>query len=122
MSVVGSARSPASRGSSPGGPSTHAPFQALWASTGSGGSHAYFAHPGSSVPNSAGRLGEGLDVRGDGGYVVAPPSLHGCRRPYRWASRSHVATAARHLPPAPAWLVELASPAPAPSHPRHVSS
>lgn len=40
-----------------------------------GGLHLYFAHPGGRIPNSAGKLGRGLDVRGDGGYVVAPPSV-----------------------------------------------
>lgn len=44
--------------------------------TGGGGRHLYFAHPGGSVANSSGRLGAGLDVRADGGYVVAPPSTH----------------------------------------------
>lgn len=48
--------------------------------TPSGGEHRYFAHPGDVLPNSAGKLGPGLDVRGDGGYVVAPPSIiHGRR-------------------------------------------
>lgn len=40
-----------------------------------GGSHYYWQHPGGKVRNSAGALGIGLDVRGDGGYVVAPPSI-----------------------------------------------
>jgi hypothetical protein len=53
--------------------------------TGGGGLHYYFAHPGSNVPNSAGRLGPGLDVRGDGGYVVAPPSVHATGTAYEWA-------------------------------------
>lgn len=53
--------------------------------TGSGGRHRYFTHPGGGeVRNSAGRLGDGLDVRGDGGYVVAPPSIHESGRPYKW--------------------------------------
>ena len=39
------------------------------------GRHLYFAHPGYGVRNSAGKLGPKLDVRGDGGYVVAPPFL-----------------------------------------------
>lgn len=39
------------------------------------GTHVYCRHPGGSVPNSAGNL-PGIDVRGDGGYVVAPPSVH----------------------------------------------
>lgn len=41
--------------------------------TPSGGLHAYFRHPGKSVGNATG-LFPGVDVRGDGGYVVAPPS------------------------------------------------
>jgi putative DNA primase/helicase len=39
------------------------------------GRHLYFAHPGVPVPNRV-RVALGLDVRGDGGYVVAPPSIH----------------------------------------------
>ncbi len=50
----------------------------LQACTGGGGTHLYFMHPGGRVPNSAGRLGPGLDVRGDGGYVLVSPSR---RRP-----------------------------------------
>ena len=38
--------------------------------------HLLYRHPGGTVPNSAGRLGDGLDVRGDGGYVVGAPSRH----------------------------------------------
>ena len=46
--------------------------------TGGGGRHLFFRHRGPALPNSAGRLaglGEppGVDLRGDGGYVVAPP-------------------------------------------------
>lgn len=44
--------------------------------TGSGGLHLYFRHPGWHVNNSAGRLARGVDVRGDGGYVMIPPSNH----------------------------------------------
>jgi Bifunctional DNA primase/polymerase, N-terminal len=43
--------------------------------TGGGGRHLYFAHPGGLVRNRAG-LAQGVDVRGDGGYIVAPPSVH----------------------------------------------
>jgi hypothetical protein len=35
-----------------------------------GGVHHYYAHPGYHVPNSAGRVTDHVDVRGDGGYVV----------------------------------------------------
>jgi hypothetical protein len=46
--------------------------------SGGGGLHYYFRYPaGETIRNSAGeagKLGMGLDVRGEGGYVVAPPS------------------------------------------------
>jgi Bifunctional DNA primase/polymerase, N-terminal/Primase C terminal 1 (PriCT-1) len=40
------------------------------------GYHLYFAHPGESIKNSAGLVSEGVDIRAEQGYVVAPPSLH----------------------------------------------
>lgn len=43
--------------------------------TPSGGSHYYFQHPGHEVRNTAGFPGPGLDIRGDGGYVLSPPSV-----------------------------------------------
>lgn len=54
------------------------------AHTGGGGRHLYFTHPGGFVPNRAG-LAQGVDLRGDGGYVVAPPSLHPSGQLYAWA-------------------------------------
>jgi putative DNA primase/helicase len=51
--------------------------ETLRAATPSGGWHLYFKAPeGVEIRNSAEKkLGPGLDVRGDGGYVVAPPSV-----------------------------------------------
>ena len=43
--------------------------------TGGEGWHLYFSYTG-SLGNSASKLCEGIDTRGLGGYVVAPPSLH----------------------------------------------
>jgi hypothetical protein len=66
--------------------------------TGSGGWHAYYWHPGVPVLNSQGRLAAGVDVRGDGGYVVAPPSIHPrTREPYRWVGRRVLAEMPRAL-------------------------
>lgn len=46
--------------------------------TGSGGLHLYYAYPDFEVGNSARtKLGPGIDTRGKGGYVVAPPSVTG---------------------------------------------
>lgn len=43
--------------------------------TGGGGKHIVFEYPdGEKIKNSAGKLGKGLDIRGEGGYIVAPPS------------------------------------------------
>jgi hypothetical protein len=45
--------------------------------TGSGGRHFYFHQvPAITIASGVDVLGEGLDIRADGGYVVAPPSLH----------------------------------------------
>lgn len=73
--------------------------------TGSGGRHLYFrAPPGVAViRNSAGKLGPGLDIRGEGGFVVAPPSVHASGRPYAWVRTIEDAGIAD----APAWLLDL---------------
>ncbi|HEV8166268.1 MAG TPA: bifunctional DNA primase/polymerase [Actinomycetota bacterium] len=78
--------------------------------TPSGGHHLYFAHPGGRVANSAGRLGAGVDVRGDGGLALLPPSrLRRTRlrddRIYRWTAGGPATVP--ELPPA--W-VELGHP------------
>lgn len=52
--------------------------------TGGGGSHFYFTHPGFLIRNRAG-LAQGIDLRADGGYIVAPPSVHPNGRCYEWA-------------------------------------
>jgi putative DNA primase/helicase len=49
--------------------------------TGGGGLHYYFAVRGSVRTR---RLAPGLELKADGGYIVAPPSLHPNGKPYRW--------------------------------------
>lgn len=53
------------------------------ARTGGGGRHLYFAHPGGHVGNRAGIL-PGIDLRGDGGVIVLPPSIHPSGNAYEW--------------------------------------
>jgi hypothetical protein len=57
------------------------------ARTGGGGAHAFFSYPiaPGGVRNAVGIGGHaGLDLRGDGGYIVAPPSRHASGGQYRW--------------------------------------
>jgi len=70
--------------------------------TGGGGLHYYFRHPGGEVRNSASSLGPGIDVRGDGGFVVAPPSIHHTGAIYQWDGEGHPAY--RTPSPLPDWV------------------
>ncbi|WP_304459403.1 bifunctional DNA primase/polymerase [Alicyclobacillus sendaiensis] len=67
------------------------------------GVHLYFAHPGWHVQNKV-KLFPGADVRGDGGYVCAPPSVHKTGRPYTWRNGHALWDIAP--PPMPAWLCD----------------
>ncbi len=76
------------------------------------GRHLLFAR-GVRIANNAGRLGRGLDVRGDGGYIVVAPSTHICGSAYQWS----VGCSPRDRTPAAlpdAFRRVLESPAPAP--------
>ncbi len=49
------------------------------------GRHVYFARPqDGEFPNRTRVEGHALDVRGDGGLIVCPPSFHESGMPYRW--------------------------------------
>ncbi|MDO8728994.1 MAG: bifunctional DNA primase/polymerase, partial [bacterium] len=91
-------------------------FETVEALTGGGGRHLLFSLPGFQVPNrtGAGALAPGLEVKGDGGYIVAPPSRHGSGRPYAWESSSSPGQV--ELAPAPAWLLALLREAPPKRH------
>ena len=74
--------------------------------TGSGGTHYYFRQPeaGSPITNGRGDLPTGIDVRGEGGYVVMPPSVSG-KGPYSPEDGFEVAEA-------PDWLLRILRPEP----------
>jgi len=57
--------------------------------TGGGGAHRLMAHPGRRVPSRKGIL-PGMDIRADGGFIVAPPSVHASGRQYSWDVDAHV--------------------------------
>lgn len=84
----------------------HGPVPAtVQAETGGGGRHLYFGNPGSLLHNRVGIL-PGIDLRADGGCVVAPPSLHPSGRHYCWIAGC--APGESPLAPLPPWLLALA--------------
>ena len=81
------------------------------ASTPRGGRHLYWRHV-EGIRNSAGRIGTGLDVRGEGGSIVLPPSVLSSGGHYRWLKNG-----AGTFVDAPAWLIKLVLPPPPPPRP-----
>jgi hypothetical protein len=76
-------------------------LETLTFKTGSGGFHFIFQYPASQVlRNSAGEVGPGVDTRGEGGYIVLPPSIHASGNLYQ---------VLRAVPviPAPEWLLDV---------------
>lgn len=78
----------------------------LTSATGGGGLHLIFSAS-EQTRNSASKIGPKVDTRGDGGYIVAPPSIHPSGEAYRWA---------RLLVPAPCptWILDALRPKPEP--------
>lgn len=73
--------------------------------TGGGGMHLLFHASDVRVRNSASKLAKGVDVRGDGGYIVLPPSAHDSGDVYAWSSRTAPA-------PLPGDLLRMLTPPP----------
>jgi hypothetical protein len=67
-----------------------------------GGRHYLFRWNGTNIRNSVEEIGPGIDVRGAGGYFVAPPSVRADGAAYRWED------ARITIVEAPAWLSKLA--------------
>jgi hypothetical protein len=67
-----------------GGIIPHLP-RTVTAKTGGGGKHFFFKYPANiEIKNSAGGLAPHIDIRGEGGLVVAPPSVHPSGNSYEW--------------------------------------
>ncbi len=67
------------------------------------GFHFYFKHPGGQIHCRA-NIQPGIDLRADGGYVVAPPSVHPNGRAYAWSGDT-----AAGFADAPDWVLTLIS-------------
>lgn len=67
------------------------PTTPLASRTGRGGAHMFYrVSPNVAIGNRAKVLGRQIDVRGEGGYVCVPPSVHSQTGVvYRWQPRSH---------------------------------
>lgn len=57
----------------------------LSVNTGGGGLHLYYKYPTQGIRNKTNLL-PGIDIRGEGGYIVAPPSIHASGDAYQWAN------------------------------------
>jgi Bifunctional DNA primase/polymerase, N-terminal/Primase C terminal 2 (PriCT-2)/Family of unknown function (DUF5906) len=82
----------------------HGPLpETLTAESPSGSQHRYFKWPADVIiRNSASTIAPGVDVRGDGGMVIAPPSVKPGKGGYCWLNAHDIADA-------PEWLIQLAS-------------
>jgi hypothetical protein len=71
--------------------------------TGSGGEHQVYLWPadGRTIHNSASGFIQGIDVRGEGGQIVAPPTIHPNGNPYEWDEQC------TDIAAAPEWLLAL---------------
>jgi Bifunctional DNA primase/polymerase, N-terminal len=71
--------------------------------TGSGGQHYYFSHV-FTAAKGTNALGPGIDIKSDGGFILAPPSVHPNGTPYRWETTDQEPG---DLPP---WMVTMERP------------
>jgi hypothetical protein len=78
----------------------HEPLPDTLISVTAEGCHFWFAYTASISCSADDRISRGLHVRGDGGYVLAPPSVHPDGPVYRWTNNRPPAVA-------PEWLVRL---------------
>jgi hypothetical protein len=86
----------------------HGPLpKTLTCTTPRGGAHYYFTWTGvPKITNSSGALPLGLQVRGEGGYTIVPPSVRADGTPYVWSNGTDP------LASPPTWLTDLITSSP----------
>lgn len=74
--------------------------ETLTSKTGGGGRHYLFkTDKYQKISCNIGKLGKGIDIRGNGGYIAAPPSIHPTGTNYQWEEKE--------ITEAPSWLLRL---------------
>lgn len=72
--------------------------------TGGGGSHELFSMPDGVPSVRSGKLGLGVDIKAEGGYIIAAPSNHYSGSLYTWDSGAHPSDT--KLAPCPKWVLD----------------
>jgi len=75
--------------------------ETLTQKTGGGGLQYFFTWNGHEIRNSSSKVSKNIDIRGNGGYVILPPSSHPSKNKYQWITKT---------PPtkAPDWITDIA--------------
>lgn len=73
--------------------------------TGGGGQHYVFRRPQSAKHLKSMSIRRGVDVKADGGYIVAAPSIHASGRPYVWDAGARIEET--ELAMLPEWIVRM---------------
>ncbi|QDV19489.1 hypothetical protein Pan153_41550 [Gimesia panareensis] len=82
----------------------HTPFPKTWKSKTGNGKHFFFRLPENvTIRNSQKKIDPVIDVRGEGGYVILPPSQHANGKRYEWLNDP----SETELADLPAWLLPL---------------
>lgn len=74
--------------------------ETLIATTGSGGTHYFFKYSGDETLSCRTNIVDSIDFKGNGGYIVAAPSLHESGNIYSWNNDNQLAEI-------PEWLVDM---------------
>ncbi|MFK7827512.1 MAG: bifunctional DNA primase/polymerase [Oligoflexales bacterium] len=64
--------------------------------TGDNGLHLYYQYPNQNIKNKVNLL-PGVDIRSEGGYVVAPPSVHASNATYKWMNKEPILNLPKEL-------------------------
>lgn len=78
--------------------SKHKTINTLRSATGGNGQHLFFLYPNKTIIKNRVNLVSGIDIRSNGGYVVAPPSMHASGQGYTWKDNQNISET-------PPWLI-----------------